>query len=103
MLHATVARAVRACVPTLFGSPRRCHSPRADDLTVKLNQHVYNYNLGTFNFVDAFIGVLAIAAIWLPGLAQAESKRIAGLPRNGVPAGRSDMQKAFVGKTEPRV
>jgi len=60
-------------------------------------------NLGTFNFVDAFIGVLAIAAIWLPGLAQAESKRIAGLPRNGVPAGRSDMQKAFVGKTEPRV
>ena len=41
-------------------------------------------------------------AIWLPGLAQAELKRIAGLPRNGVPAGRSNMQEAFVGKTEPR-
>jgi len=42
-------------------------------------------------------------AIWLPGLAQAESKRIAGMPRNGVPAGRSNMQKAFVGETEARV
>jgi hypothetical protein len=39
----------------------------------------------------------------LLGLAQAESKRIAGLPRNGVPSGRSNMQKAFEGKTEPRV
>ena len=42
-------------------------------------------------------------AISLLGLAQAESKRIAGLPRDGVPAGRSYMQKTFVGKPEPRV
>ena len=101
MLH-SLALFVLAFQPSL-AARGGVSSPRADDLTVKLNEHAHNYNLGTFDFVDAFIGVLAIAAIWLPGLTQAESKRIAGLPRNGVPAGRSDMQKAFVGKTEPRV
>src|ERR1700745_2858170 len=101
MLH-SLALFVLAFQPSL-AARGGVSSPRADDLTLKLNEHVYNYNLGTFAFVDLFMGLLAIAPLCLPARPQAESKRIAGLPRNGVPAGRSDMQKAFVGKTEPRV
>lgn len=52
----SVALFVLAFQPSLAGRGG-VSSPPADDLTVKLNQHIHNYNLGMLNFVDAFIRV----------------------------------------------